>query len=109
MGQEEVHFWLALVPVKVHPHRNYCYGQCHPEHGVFLEFPGEPEYQWPEDVELLFYPQAPEMEQGFCCRGVVEVAFLKEKHEVGDEPRTTGYMLAKLHVFIGKEIEPAET
>lgn len=49
------------------------------------------------------------MEQGFCGRGIVEVAFLEEEDKVGDKPGTTGDMLAELHVFIGKEIEPTES
>ena len=62
MRQEKVHAGVGLEPVEVHCHGYCCNDQCHPEHGILFEFPSQPKNKWPEDVELFFNPQTPEME-----------------------------------------------
>ena len=61
----------------------------------------------PDQVELLFDRERPQMQQDLLFGRRVEVAALRKQDQIRGEAGTSGHMLAQFQVFVGQQQEPA--
>ncbi len=70
--------------------------------------PRRPQDQRPDDVELLLDPERPQVEQRLRLGCGIEVTALVPGHEVADEARAGGDVLAERFVLVREQGEPAD-
>ena len=72
------------------------------------QLPGQPQNERPDEVELFFDRQAPQVQHGFLVCDGVEISGFADEHEVDDEGRAAGDVFAKLLEFVCDEGQRAE-